>query len=65
MMKNSRDVPEQVVRELPDREDVDEVEEQLERADEALRVGRPRNRDPHGRIVCLRHQRHGDRAALV
>ena len=28
----------QVVRELPDREDVDEVEEQLQRGDDALRA---------------------------
>jgi hypothetical protein len=34
-------VLEQVVRELPDREDVDEVEEQLERGDDALGTGRP------------------------
>jgi hypothetical protein len=35
------DVLEQMVRELPDREDVNEVEEQLQRADLALRIGRP------------------------
>jgi hypothetical protein len=39
----------QVVRELPDREDVDEVEEQLERGHHALRAGRPRDGDPHRR----------------
>jgi hypothetical protein len=35
------DVLEQVMRQLPDREDVDEIEEQLERADDALSAGRP------------------------
>jgi hypothetical protein len=40
-------VREQVVRDLPDREDVDEVEEQLERGDVALRAGRSRDGDPH------------------
>jgi hypothetical protein len=49
----------QVLRELPDREDVDEVEEQLERADVALSVGRardgnPHRRDPMPRLVHLR-----------
>jgi hypothetical protein len=34
-------VLEQVMRQLPDREDVDEIEEQLERADDALSAGRP------------------------
>ena len=58
------DVLEQVVRELPDREDVDEVEEQLERGDDALRAGRPRDGNPHrgdptrvardGRFPCQR-----------
>jgi hypothetical protein len=43
------DVLEQVVRELPDRERVDEVEEQLERRHNALGPGRPRNRDPDRR----------------
>jgi hypothetical protein len=37
------------VRELPDREDVDQVEEQLERGDHALRAGRQRDGDPHRR----------------
>jgi hypothetical protein len=36
-------VLDQMVRELPDREDVDEVEEQLQRGDDALRAGRPRD----------------------
>jgi hypothetical protein len=43
------DVLEQVVRELPDREQVDEVEEQLERCDDALGAGRARDREPHRR----------------
>jgi hypothetical protein len=43
------DLRQQVVRELPDREDVDEVEEQLERGDDALGVGRPRDSAPHCR----------------
>jgi hypothetical protein len=38
------DVLKQVVRELPDREDLDEVEEQLERGDLAPRAGRARKR---------------------
>jgi hypothetical protein len=41
------DVLKQVVRELPDREDLDEVEEQLERGDLAPRAGRARNGDAH------------------
>ena len=43
------DVLHQMVRELPDREDVDQVEEELERADAALGVGCPRDGDPHPR----------------
>lgn len=43
------DVREQVVRELPDREDVDEIEEELERRDHSLGAGRPRDGDPHRR----------------
>jgi hypothetical protein len=43
------DVLEQVVRELPDREDVDEIEEQLERGDHALGARHPRDGDPHRR----------------
>jgi hypothetical protein len=44
-----RDVLEQVVRELSDREDVDEVEEQLERCHDALHARRPRDGNPHRR----------------
>jgi hypothetical protein len=47
------DVLEQVVRELPEREDIDEVEEQLERADDALGAGRARNGDLHRRDPTL------------
>jgi hypothetical protein len=42
-------VLDQVVGELSDREDVDEVEQQLERGDDPLRAGRPRDGDPHRR----------------
>jgi hypothetical protein len=41
------EVCDQVVRELADRDDVDEVEEQLERRDVALGAGLPRDGDPH------------------
>jgi hypothetical protein len=41
------DVLEEMVGELADREDVYEVEEQLKRGNDAFRVGRPRNSDPH------------------
>jgi hypothetical protein len=49
----------QVLRKLPDREDLDEVEEQLERADVALIVGRARDGNPHRRdpMVSLAHLR--------
>jgi hypothetical protein len=49
-------VLEQVMRELPDREDVDEVEEQLERGDDALFAGRPRAAILIAAILCLRHR---------
>ncbi len=48
------DVLEQVVRELPDREDVDEVEEQLQRGYDALRAARARNGDLHRAILRMR-----------
>jgi hypothetical protein len=48
------DVFEQVMRQLPDREDVDEIEEQLERGDDTLSAWRPRDRDPHRRMLWLR-----------
>jgi hypothetical protein len=40
-------VLDQVMRKLPDCEDVDEVEEELERSDDSLRPRGPRNGDPH------------------
>jgi hypothetical protein len=43
-------VLDEVMRELADREDVDEVEEQLERRDLALGAGRPRDGDPHADV---------------
>jgi hypothetical protein len=43
------DVLEQVVRKLLECEDVDDVEEQLERGHHALRAGRPPDSDPHRR----------------
>jgi hypothetical protein len=42
-------VCDQMVRELPDREDVDEVEQQLQRGDIALGARLPRDSHPHGR----------------
>ena len=48
------DVLDEVVRELPDREDVDEVEEQLERGDDALLARRPRDGNPHRRHPLTR-----------
>jgi hypothetical protein len=43
-------VLDEVMRELADREDVDEVEEQLERRELALGAGRPRDGDPHADV---------------
>ena len=45
------DVLEQMVRQLPEREDVDEIEEQLQRADGALRAGGPRDGGLHRLMV--------------
>ena len=50
------DVLEQVVRELADREDVDEIEEELERRHDALGAGLPRDSDPHRGDPMLRPQ---------
>jgi hypothetical protein len=49
-----------VVRELPNREDVDEVEEELERRHDALSAGCPRDGDPHAAIVRPRDEILGD-----